>query len=460
VSIERTGLEEIDSSGASDGQVPVWNATDSVWEPGTISGGGSGTLPWFVVTDTAYGATGDGTTDDTAAIDAAIAALNTAGSGVLYFPAGTYKITADLATITAHCLILGDGAGDLQAQNAASTIRYDSATGTALTLAGDGIEVRGLALENSTALTHTAGAGIKVTQGDQNRYRNVSVRGFYDCVDIEDGALWEMHSCYLVGPKRYGLYVRHIDLVDGGDQVIVGGAIYAEDRDASAGIRQESGGGLRVLGTKVNSLFGTGYFAYGIDATITNAATTNLLLSGLSIENVATSCVRVTHTGTGSFGHIILQGVEMAQYQAGSTPAIDISNVSLVSLDGLIMVASPSRACESILLTSVTTAILGQRVQTGYASDYTATSSTGITDLMAAFDTTAEAERIRDVIGTALVEGSNVTITVDDAGNTITIAATGGASTHREVAMADFGSGLEPVTDASGDWLYGIYAGG
>lgn len=43
-----------------------------------------------------------------------------------------------------------------------------------------------------------------------------------------------------------------------------------------------------------------------------------------------------------------------------------------------------------------------------------------------AIDTTAEAERIRDVIGAALVQGANVTITVDDVGETITIAATGG----------------------------------
>jgi hypothetical protein len=43
----------------------------------------------------AYGATGNGTTDDTAAIDAAHAAIPAAG-GTLYFPEGTYKRTSDL----------------------------------------------------------------------------------------------------------------------------------------------------------------------------------------------------------------------------------------------------------------------------------------------------------------------------------------------------------------------------
>lgn len=41
-----------------------------------------------------YGVTGDGTTDDTSAINTAISTLNTAGGGTLYFPPGTYIFTA------------------------------------------------------------------------------------------------------------------------------------------------------------------------------------------------------------------------------------------------------------------------------------------------------------------------------------------------------------------------------
>lgn len=33
------------------------------------------------------------------------------------------------------------------------------------------------------------------------------------------------------------------------------------------------------------------------------------------------------------------------------------------------------------------------------------------------------------------------------------------AGMHLEVALYDFGSGLEPVTDTDGDWLYGNYIG-
>ena len=57
---------------------------------GGVGGGGTVVPFWFNVRD--YGATGDGVTDDTVAIQATIDAANTAGGGVIYFPAGIYII--------------------------------------------------------------------------------------------------------------------------------------------------------------------------------------------------------------------------------------------------------------------------------------------------------------------------------------------------------------------------------
>lgn len=44
-------------------------------------------------------------------------------------------------------------------------------------------------------------------------------------------------------------------------------------------------------------------------------------------------------------------------------------------------------------------------------------------------------EMARDAVGTALVAGSNITITVDDPGNTITIAASGGGTPTSGLAV-------------------------
>lgn len=68
--------------------------------------------PWFDVTHSDYGATGDGVTDDTAAVAAALDACVTAGGGVVYFPAGTYDLSTWASggdSFNAEIKIIGDG---------------------------------------------------------------------------------------------------------------------------------------------------------------------------------------------------------------------------------------------------------------------------------------------------------------------------------------------------------------
>lgn len=74
------------------------------------SGSGSG-VDWINVTDPAYGASGDGSTDDTAAIQAAIDAVGADG-GTVYLPAAAgYLLNGSALTITTHRTVLrGDGA--------------------------------------------------------------------------------------------------------------------------------------------------------------------------------------------------------------------------------------------------------------------------------------------------------------------------------------------------------------
>jgi hypothetical protein len=75
-----------------------------------------------------YGALGDGTTDDTSAIAAAISAASTAGGGFLFFPKGTYRITSTL-TLTAKISVFGAG-------SEVSVITVDHASANGLTFTG------------------------------------------------------------------------------------------------------------------------------------------------------------------------------------------------------------------------------------------------------------------------------------------------------------------------------------
>jgi hypothetical protein len=77
------------------------------------------------VREAPYGAKGDGAADDTAAFARAVSALNAAGGGALYIPAGTYMLnSATLARMANHAYLItannvtikGDGAGRTKIQ--------------------------------------------------------------------------------------------------------------------------------------------------------------------------------------------------------------------------------------------------------------------------------------------------------------------------------------------------------
>jgi hypothetical protein len=78
--------------------------------PASAAATAGSTPDWFNVVS--YGATGDRTTDDTAAIQAAMAACAANGGGVVYFPGGTngqYRITSTLTwTSAAPVIFQGD----------------------------------------------------------------------------------------------------------------------------------------------------------------------------------------------------------------------------------------------------------------------------------------------------------------------------------------------------------------
>ena len=84
-----------------------------------------------------FGATGDGTTNDTTAIQAAITA---AGDGTVYFPAGDYKVTS---TLTVTCSTVFDAdANIVPSSMAASAVVFDIISRTV----HDGVNILGTAI--------------------------------------------------------------------------------------------------------------------------------------------------------------------------------------------------------------------------------------------------------------------------------------------------------------------------
>lgn len=107
---------------------------DGTWAAISVSG----TTGWYNVKS--YGAAGDGTTNDTAAINAAIAAAAAkVNGGTVYFPAGKYKTTATINITSNGIMLVGDGslASQIAYAGAGDAVYfYTSSTTTALYMGG------------------------------------------------------------------------------------------------------------------------------------------------------------------------------------------------------------------------------------------------------------------------------------------------------------------------------------
>lgn len=143
----------------------LWKTSAGALDFNVLVGGVSKTLQsalaglggiFFNVKDAAYGAVGDGTTDDTTAIQGAVTAAAVNG-GVVYFPAGTYRVTTTI-TVGAKVSLMGVGPGG-------SYLRIDHATADALTYSNatskDWQFIQGLRIDAAQVNT---GAAIRVTQ--------------------------------------------------------------------------------------------------------------------------------------------------------------------------------------------------------------------------------------------------------------------------------------------------------
>jgi Pectate lyase superfamily protein len=151
----------------ADGTVPVEHA--SGWTAQQVVNAGTfGSLPqWYNVRSRRFGATGNGSTDDTAAIQLAVTECIANGGGVVYLPPGTYKtsstITAALTT-GVSLLILGDGwpATSVSYYGSGDCIRMYCATGSSPNLRSG---IAGVLFDG----TNAAGNSSAVHAGDMTQ---------------------------------------------------------------------------------------------------------------------------------------------------------------------------------------------------------------------------------------------------------------------------------------------------
>lgn len=273
------------------------------------------------VRDPKYGAKGDGVTDDTAALQAAVNALPIGGR--LLLPSGTYKVTQSV-TVSRPMTI--EGSARTSANPAyGATIRTTDGAVTPLVVNSDHVTIRDVSFScgaGNPAVMAGQNAAVKFTAGNFCVIDRCRFAGFYVGVWVEVGYGWMFSDSYFVNNGKYALLIRDVGNIDSGDQVLRGCQFDADMTTwvPDAAIRYESGGGLKMAQNKVTN------HNVGLDLAVEDgAATSVLVVTGNSFENQRVSCIKLARKGTtGTYARTNITGNQISG-QLCSNPVISIS---------------------------------------------------------------------------------------------------------------------------------------
>lgn len=160
---------------------------------------------------TAYGAKGDGSTNDTSAIQATIDAAYGAGGGVVYLPAGTYIVNPGIQ-VKSNVTFRGSGGGTILKLVASSTTddnilkseSYDNVTIEELVVDGNRTNQGG----TPGSYTHTQ-YGIYIAGSGKVTVRNVGVKSTTGVgIHIYNASATTVENCYSTDNNYHGFEVE------------------------------------------------------------------------------------------------------------------------------------------------------------------------------------------------------------------------------------------------------------
>ncbi len=180
---------------------------------------------------TAYGAKGDGVTDDTSAIQQAVTACG--DNGVVIFPEGTYKISG----IT----ISGDNIKLMGVGSCSLLERLSDATGTMIAVSGAAFSMEGLKVQEAASTYTNTGALLKTSSVSDVRITNCWFNFGYDQIycDISDNVI--ITNCILEAARRSGIYGNQLSLSNINTNCFFAHGLDSSNALASIYIQKDSG---------------------------------------------------------------------------------------------------------------------------------------------------------------------------------------------------------------------------
>ena len=246
-----------------------------------------------------FGATGNGTTDDSAAIQATINASN----GAVYLPPGTYHIATGL-TVSAGVHIFGDGMQISTIVPTVSTVAIAVSTASPVVIEKIGIPYPGPQNTGLYAITVTAPSGTN----SLSILRDIQISQADSGVQWAESALWLMDHVFIEDFSKYGVRISNAGNIDVGDSVITECTLFNFNGEPSAaGINWLSSGGLRVENNKFGALAYGIQFQYATSAGSASPDTAQFIVVGNSFDTMSVAAVQMTRaTSTDIFNSVII----------------------------------------------------------------------------------------------------------------------------------------------------------
>jgi hypothetical protein len=249
-----------------------------------------------------FGAKGDGSTNDTAAMQAA---HNT--GRLIYYPDGTYIFT----TITiAQGGIVGDGIGQT-ILSSSDTTSANLITYTGATFSSGTPLFEGFLLQVATPTQKTTGVGIYfIPASGEVQYAtiyNIMVLNVPTGISFKAASKFAITDSRVYNYSGVGILVDNTNVADSGDSSIVDCFISTTEATGIA-IQQNASGGLKIVNTKLVN--GAAGYVLAFNGTTT---TGDLLISNTSIENMTGFAVYLSRTsGANTFGAIVFSNLQIA----------------------------------------------------------------------------------------------------------------------------------------------------
>ena len=233
------------------------------------------------------GALGNGATDDTAAIQAAINKAEATGQCCVYIPSGYYPVGT--LSVTSVLSIRGDSEDtSILIQRAANCIVVNSASP---------VHCEKFEITNQSS----GGAGIVVQGGNhKSTFNRLTFYNSYDAIDFVNCDTWHVEQTHIEGYTHWGLSVQNTGSWDSGDSEVSGCFFSTQPMNGATAINQISGDGLRVTNCKM--LGGNVGIAKG-DSDYTHG---NLMISNCSIEAQTIAGIYIT----GPFANVTIEACE------------------------------------------------------------------------------------------------------------------------------------------------------